>query len=221
MSKLCLHYTIHLFKLQFSYDYFLKKHCETLFTLHYIIVISRLILITSYLNKHDKCWKIHNIFYIDTYHQNTFYTSISPFMGYGYAGAYTSIPYRRKGNTLDGLTVHYRDSKNLQHRTLSTPDSHPLRLLIQILFARSPHIHPSALLRAHFVFLKTIYNNNNPEVNLQSSSCLTGSFSERKVCLFYWFSGEEILLKTQRPSDPRTSSPCNSSTKLIRCRHRY
>ncbi len=144
-------------------------------------------------------------------------------MGYGDAGAYTSIPYRRKGNTLDGLTVHYRDSKNLQHRTLSTPDSHPLRLLIQILFARSPHIHPSALLRAHFVFLKTIYNNNNPEVNLQSSSCLTGSFSERNICLFYWFSGEEILLKHKDPVTPelphRATAAQSSSGADIDTRH--
>ncbi len=149
-------------------------------------------------------------------------------MGNGDAGAYTSISDRRMGNTLHGLPVHYRDSKNLQHKALSTPDSHPLRLLIQILFARSPHIHPSAALsRAHFVFLKTIYNNNHPEVNLQSSSCLTGSFkrnSERKVCLFYWLSGEEMLSKTWDPVTPEfphhaTAAQSSSGADMTDTRH--
>ncbi len=39
MSKLCLHYTINLFKLQFSYDYFLNKTLQNIvYVTHYTIL---------------------------------------------------------------------------------------------------------------------------------------------------------------------------------------
>lgn len=126
---------------------------------------------------------------------------------------------RWQGNILDGWPVHCRDSKNLQNKTLSTPDSHPLKLLIQIMFARSPHIHPLAPSYAHFVFLKTIYNNNQPEVNLPVLPLTHWVMQARgKFTCFYICFRWRNASKNTRPSDPRTSSLCNCSTKLIRCR---
>lgn len=120
------------------------------------------------------------------------------------------------GQSITGILQTYNT------QTLSTPDSHPLKLLIQIMFAQNPHIHPLAPSHAHIVFLKTTSTTTTTQRWTCQNHCwLTGSFtrdSERKLCLFYWCFRWRNASKNTRPSDPRTSSPRNCSTKLIRCR---
>lgn len=120
---------------------------------------------------------------------------------------------------------HNIDRKTSLYKTFSTPVQHPLKLLILIMFAQSPHNQPWAPLQ----FFRSLcehkghlqQHNSPPSRGEPARDASPGHLKatvEGKVCLFYWCFRWRNASKNTRPRDPRTSSPCNSRMRHIRCR---